>query len=136
MAGNLTYPDGLPITLQFIAANIVENATTNLTLGSGGVGITVPTGYKFHPVMLFAESNAEINTDSAALKVTANTTALVNGPSVTLDANTQTGYSTARVGAEGIAAGKVIGVNAVVGVNFAPNTLDIDAVLVGILLPA
>lgn len=136
MAGDLTYPFGLPITLHYGKANVEPNATTALTLAQGGAGFVVPTGYKFHPILLHAESNAAITTDSATLKVRANTTALTSGPSVVLDDSAQNANDTARVGENPIAAGKVVNVAVTTETNFAPNTADIDAILVGILLPA
>jgi hypothetical protein len=136
MAGDLSYEYGLPLALQYGKANLAGNATTLLTLTQGGAGFVVPTGYKFHPMLLHAEVNAAVQGGSGVVKVTANTTALTGGPSVTLNANTQTAVATARVNADPIAAGKVVALNIVQDANFAPNTLDIDAVLVGVLLPA
>jgi hypothetical protein len=136
MAGELGYPFGMPVTLQFTKANVVENAATALTLAQGGGGLKLPTGYKFHPMFLFAEANAALNAGTAVFKVTKGGTALANGPVVTLDANTQVSTAVAAVGVDPIAANTVIGVTMTADVNYAPNTLDIDAVLVGVILPA
>ena len=136
MAGDLTFPDGLPVTLQFVGSNIEPNTTTALTLVNGGAGLVVPTGYKFHSMLVFAESNAAVSADTGTVVVRANTTTLGNGPTVALTNTAQSGSDTERVGAEGITAGKTVSLAIVTGANFAPNTADIDAVLVGVLLPA
>jgi hypothetical protein len=136
MANELTYSDGLPVTLHFTGANIVENATTGLTFTNGGAGLKVPTGYAFHPIMLHGESNADVSAGTAIFKVTANTTAGVNTPTATLSDLIQVAVGVQRPGVEPIAAGKIVGVSVVADANFAPNTADMDAVLVGVLLPA
>lgn len=136
MAGNLSYEHGLPVTLHFTKANVAENATTNLTLASGSAGPIVPTGYAFHAIYLYAASNADLTAGVAVFNVTANTTALSNGPTVTLADTVQAAYDTERVGAEPLTAAKIIGVNIVADANFAPNTADVDAVLVGVFLQA
>lgn len=136
MANELTYPDGLPVSLAFTKANIEPNATTALTLANGGAGLKVPTGYKFHPLMLHGESNADLSAGTAIFKVTANTTASINGPTATLSDTIQVAVGVQRPGAEPITAGKIVGVSIVADANFAPNTADVDAVLVGVLLPA
>jgi hypothetical protein len=122
--------------LHFTKANIGENATTALTLAGGGAGMIVPTGYAFHPIYLYGASNADLNAGTGIFKVTANATVLSNGPTATLADTVQATYGTQRVGVEPIAAAKIIGVSIVADANFAPNTADVDAVLLGILLPA
>ena len=104
MAGDLTFPDGLPVTLQFVGSNIEPNTTTALTLVNGGAGLVVPTGYKFHSMLVFAESNAAVSADTGTVVVRANTTTLGNGPTVALTNTAQSGSDTERVGAEGITA--------------------------------
>ncbi len=136
MSNELTFDQGLPVTLIFAKANIEPNTTTALTLAQGGAGLVVPTGYKFHPLLLHGESNADLSAGTAVFKVTANTTALVNGPTATLSDTVQKASGVMRPGAEGIAAGKIVCVSIVADANFAPNTADVDAVLVGVLLPA
>jgi len=136
MANELTYPDGLPVTLQFGGANVAENATTALTFVNGGLGLKVPTGYKFHPLLLHGEGNADLSGGTAIFKVTANTVASINGPTATLSDTVQVAVGVQRPGAEPITAGKIVGVSVVADVNYAANTIDLDAVLVGVLLPA
>lgn len=136
MSNELNTPDGFPITLHFMKANPVENTTTALTFDQGGAGFKVPTGYKFHALCLHAECNANPTTGTATFNVTANTTALANGPTVVLVPNTQVGVDVHRPGEEPIAAGKIVGVNVVADVNWAANSIDVDAVLVGLLRPA
>ena len=128
--------DGLPITLPMGIANLVQNTATKLTFAQGGSGFVVPTGYKFHALALHVEVNAAVNAGTAAFYVSDNNTSLANGPTVTLDANTQTASDTERAGVGSIAAGHVVGVKAAPDANYAPNTLDVDAVVVGVLRPA
>jgi hypothetical protein len=136
MANELSYPGGLPITLAFQVANVAANATTNLTLAQAGTGFEVPTGYKFHAVFVQGGSNADLTAGAGVINVTSNGTALANGPTVTLNDTVQRATDVERVGAEPVAAGKIIGCNIVADANFAPNTADLDVLIVGLLLPA
>jgi hypothetical protein len=135
MANELTYAEGLPITLQLGKANIGATATTNLTLVDGGAGLKVPTGYKFHPLMLHAEANGSVVGGTMVFHVTANTTASVNGPTASLSSAAKVAVGVQRVGVEPIVAGDIVGVN-VVSASLNPTTLDVDAVLTGVLIPA
>lgn len=136
MANELNNPDGLALTLAFSAANLVANAATKMTLAQGGSGFVVPTGYKFHALALHIESNAAINAGTVTAYVSDNNTALANGPVVALDANTQAASDTERPAVQPIAAAHVVGVKAVADANVAPNTLDFDAIVIGVLRPA
>jgi hypothetical protein len=135
MANELTFPDGMPITLQFGKANIGATATTGLTLVDGGVGLKVPTGYTFHPLMIHAEANGAVVGGTMVFHVTANTTASINGPIASLSSAAQVAVGVQRVGVEPIAAGKIVGAN-VVSASLNPTTLDVDVVISGVLTPA
>ena len=58
MANELTYDQGVDVTLIFALANPGAGATTAMTMAQGGTGFVVPTGYKFHPTCLNVNSNA------------------------------------------------------------------------------
>jgi len=133
MANELTNPDGFPITIPMGVANLVQNTATKLTFAQGGSGFKVPTGYAFHALALHVECNAAINAGTAAFYVSDNNTSIANGPTVTLDANTQTASGVQRPATAPIAAGHIVGVKAAPDANYAPNTGDIDAVVVGLL---
>jgi len=136
MSNELTFQDGMPITLVFSKANVEPNTTTALTLPQGGVGLKVPTGYAFHALLISGESNADISAGTGIFKATANTTVLTNGPSATLSDLVQVASGVMRPHAEPITAGKIVGVSVVTDANWSANTVDLDAVLVGVLLPA
>ncbi len=129
-------PGALPVTLAFAKANIEPNTTTDLTLAQGGAGFKVPTGYKFHAIALHGESNADLTADIATFKVIADGTELANGPTAALSDTVQAAVGVQRMGADPIAAAAVVAVSVTTGANFAPNTADVDAVLVGVLTPA
>lgn len=138
MANELDYDYGVDVTLPFTLANVPTNATTALTLvtGQGADGFKVPTGYKFHPLALHGESNADLTAGSATFKVTDNTAVVGSGPEPVLNDTIQVAVAVARVGAAPIAAGKIVGISVVADATFAPTTADIDAILIGKLLPA
>lgn len=136
MANELDPKFGAAITLIFGKANIAANGTTDLTFANGGVGFKVPTGYKFHPVALHAETNADVTAGTGTFKVTDNGTELKNGPSVELSDEVQAASGVQRYGVEPIAAGHVVGVSVTASATYAPETGDVDAVLVGYLVPA
>lgn len=136
MANELSREDGLPITLDFGLANVTPNATTALTFAQGGAGFKVPPGYAFHAICLHGESNADLTAGTATFKVRADGTALANGPTAALSDTVQAAVGVKRVGVEPVAAGSIVGVAITADANFAPNTADVDAVLVGLLLPA
>lgn len=135
MANELMRDDGIAVTLQFGVANKEPNTTSNLTLQQGYTGFLVPTGYKFHAVYLGGSTGANLSAGSGVFNVTNNGTALANGPTVTLNATVEQSHDVERVGVEPIPAGNFVGVNFVADANFAPNTADLDAVLIGLLLP-
>jgi len=135
-ADDLTYDFGLPITLHFGAQNVAANADTHLIMPNGGAGLKVPSGYNFHPMLLHGEANANPGAGNATFKVTANAVAVTVGPTVAIAAGTQVGSTTQRPNVGSIAAGKIVGVDIVADANFAANTIDMDVILVGILLPA
>jgi hypothetical protein len=136
MANELDPKFGTAITLIFGKSNIAANGITDLTFVSGGVGFKVPTGYAFHPVLLHAETNADITAGTGTFKVIDNGTELVNGPSAVLSDLVQAASDVERYGVEPIAAGHVVGVSITTTAAYAPETGDVDAVLVGYLVPA
>jgi hypothetical protein len=136
MANELSYPGGLAVTLQFSAANPGAGATAAMKFVQGGVGLKVPPGYKFHPLCLHGESNADLTAGTATFKVTADTTALANGPQAALADTVQVAVGVKGVGAEPIAAGAIVGVSVTTDAGYLPVTADMDAVLIGLLLPA
>ena len=127
---------GFPVTLAFQVANVAANATTNLTFGQGGTGWVVPAGYKANAVFLSAGVNADLTAGVGTFNVTANGTALANGPTVVLGDTTQRSSDVERPGTQPIAAGQIVGVNIVADVNLAPQTTDADAILSLLLTPA
>ena len=134
-------PYGLPITLQFIAANLSTGAgTVDMTFGQGGTGFKVPTGYVFHPQVLFLTKTGTLDANATVIaKVIYDGTELVSGPQAQLDqADTDT-HDTGiqRVGPQPAAAGVVVGVSLTKDADYSTTgTIDYDAVLVGLLLPA
>jgi len=137
MANELDYNAyGLPVSVALGAANMLLSTTTNLTLAQGGTGFVVPTGYKFHPMLLAAHSNADLTAGTATFNVTANGTAIANTPTAVLNDTVQRTAGVARAGVAPQAAGIIVGVNVVTDANYAPNTADMDVVLAGLLLPA
>lgn len=138
MANELDAKFGLPITLQFEAANPAANGTADMVFGdSGGAGgFVVPTGYAFHPVLLSVDSNADLTAGTLVGKVIDNGTELTAGPEAALSDTVQRAAGVARVGIGGIAAGHVVGVSVTTNAAYAPVTADLVAVLVGFLVPA
>jgi hypothetical protein len=138
MANELVYDYGVDVSLPFTLANVPTNATTALTLvtAQGADGFKVPTGYKFHPLCIHGESNADLTAGSGTFKVTDNTTVIANGPEPVLNDTVQVAVAVAGVGDAPIAAGKIVGLSFVADASFAPPTADVDAILVGKLLPA
>jgi hypothetical protein len=94
----------------------------------------VPTGYKFHPVLLSRCVERRPDRRHGYRKVTDNDTELVNGPAPVLS-TWCSGGAVARVGIEPIAAGHKVGVSITTDASYAPTTADLDAVI-GVLLPA
>lgn len=136
MANELTRDDGLSVTLAFAIANPAATATTDLTFAQGGAGFKVPTGYAFHPLCLHGESNADLTAGTATFKAIDNGTELGNGPEAALSDTVQAAVGVQRVGVNPIAAGHIVGVSVTTSAAYAPVTADLDAVLVGLLLPA
>lgn len=137
MANELDIEKGLPVTLQFALANPGAGATTNLTAAQANLsGFVVPTGYKFHPLLLSGGSNADLTAGTATFKVTDNDTELSNGPTAALSDTVQRASGVQRAHVEPITAGHEVGVSITTDGSYAPTTADLDAVLVGVLLPA
>lgn len=136
MANELDYTYGLPVTLIMSVANPAASATTDLTLPQGGTGFVVPTGYEFHPMCLSASSNADLTAGSAIFKVIDNGTELSKGPMATLSDTVQRASGVQRPDASPIAAGHVVGISVTTDGTYAPVTADVDAILIGVLLPA
>jgi hypothetical protein len=138
MANELDHPGlGFPVTLGFILANAGSGATTDLTLPQAGTGWLVPTGYKFHALHLSGSASAAIDTGgTATLKVIDDGTELVSGPEPVLSNTNQRNQAVKASGVQPIAAGSVLSVSVTTNGTYGPVTLDIDAVLTGILTPA
>jgi len=137
MANELEFPHGLPITLTLALANPAANtANQDLLLAQGGAGFVVPTGYEFHPVLLSVSSNADLTAGTATFKVVDNGTELTNSVDVELSDTVQKAADLIRAGVQPIAAGHVVGVSVTTDAAYLPVTADVDAILVGYLLPA
>jgi hypothetical protein len=141
MANELDYDDGLAITLQFISANLATGAgIVDMTLAQGGTGFVVPTGYKFHALYLMVTKTGTLDADAAVVAtVIDNGTELVNGPTATVTHTPDVARAAgiARVGAQPISADHVVGVSLTKDADYdTTDTIDWDAVLTGILLPA
>lgn len=136
MANELAYDFGLPVTLQASLANPLADAVTDCALPQGNAGFVVPTGYKFHALMISVMSNADLTAGTLTAKVTADGTELAAGPQAELSDTVQKAAGVQRVGADPVAAGKVIGISVTTNAGYLPVTADIDAVLTGVLLPA
>lgn len=137
MANELSYDQGIDVTLILAVANPGAGATVNLTAAQANLsGFVVPTGYKFHPILLSGGSNADLTAGTATFKVTDDDTEIAGGPEPQLSDTVQRASAVARVGASPIAAGHQVGVSITTSGAYAPTTADLDAVLVGKLLPA
>lgn len=137
MPNELHYNDGISVTIMLSLANPGAAATTNLIAPQANLsGFVVPTGYKFHPLCLSAGSNADLTAGSATFKVTSSDTEISNGPEPVLSDTVQRTSAVARVGASPIVAGQQVGISVTTDAGYLPVTADVDAVLVGILLPA
>lgn len=137
MANELLYEHGLSITVPVIATDVVQDATTDMTLPNGNTGLVVPSGYTFHPLLLTAALSADITAGSALFTVIADGTELTSGPTVTLSDAVQRAAGVARAGADPIAAGSVVSVSITASADMAPTgSSEADAVLSGVLLPS
>lgn len=140
MPKELDYDFGVDVTLTFAAANPAANATTALTLAQGGAGFVVPPGYKFHALCLSGGSNADLTAGNATFVVRATpaggSAGTVAGLSTALADTVQSSVALAHVGAVTVPAGAVVGLAVVTDAAYAPVTADLDAVLIGKLLPA
>lgn len=141
MANELSRDDGIAVTLQFIKANLGTGAaTTDMTFGQAGTGFIVPAGYKFHAVCLSLTFTGTLDAGATvAGKVIDNGTELTSGPvaSISQAASDTGAVGVARAGAQPIAAGHVVGVSLTTNASYSTtSTIDWDATLVGLLLPA
>lgn len=139
-AGDLTNVDGIPVTLVFGKANLDANATAACVIvtGSGSTtldGLPVPAGYVFKPLYMFLEANADLTAGTCTAKVTANNTAIANGPEPQLSDTVQNASAVTRpLACAGVAAGGFVGVH-VIGASLAPTTAEMDVILVGVFAP-
>jgi hypothetical protein len=137
MANELNYEKGFPVTIALSLANPGAGATTNLLAPQANLsGFVVPTGYKFHPMLLSGKSNADLTAGTATFKVTDDDTEIVGGPEPQLADTVQMASAVARAQVAPIAAGHLVGISVTTHADYAPTTADLDAVLVGVLLPA
>ena len=128
------YDFGLPVTLQASIANPLAAATTDCTLPQGNAGFVVPTGYKFHALFISVMSNADLTAGTLIAKVAADSTELTGGPTATLSDTVQKASGTKRVGADPIAAGKVVSLSVTTDAGYLPVTADIDVVMAGVFV--
>lgn len=135
MANELDRNDGTDVTLIFSLANPGASATTALTLPQGNTGFKVPPGYQFHPICLSGSSNADLTAGTATFAVTAGGV-VGNGPTAVLSDTVQQAVGVKRVDAAPINAGVLVGVSVTTSAGYLPTTADLDAVLIGKLLPA
>ena len=140
MAGELAYwKDGLPVTFKFMLKDLAANGTTAMTGALATPGYKVPAGYKFVPMLIGLSSSAELDGGTCIAKVTADATAVVNGPEATIALALPKQHATAVV-REGqpasIAAGSVVCVELVASAAYSPETADLDAVVSGVMVPA
>ena len=128
MANELAFHgnEGFPISLIFALANPAAAATTAMLLAQANTGFVVPTGYKFCPMVLNGNSNADLTAG----------TAIASGPEPALADTVQRATALARAQASPIAAGHIVGVSVVTDAGYLPVTADLDAILAGLLLPA
>lgn len=136
MANELSRDDGIAVTLLFSLVDAPANTANVLALPGGNAGFTVPAGYKFHALALNGMSNADLTAGTATFAVTDGGTVITNGPTALLNDDVQAAVGVQRVGANPIAAGHVVGVKATTNAAYAPETSELDAVLIGLLLPA
>jgi|GEM_PF-5051712 len=137
MANELSFPHGIPVTLDFELANPGAGATTDCLFGGqGGNGFLVPTGYVFHPIYLSDDSNADLTAGTCTAKVIDNGVEIANGPEPVLADTVQRAAAVARVGASPIAAGHFVGVSLTTNAGYLPVTADHTCRLIGLLLPA
>jgi len=127
------------VSYCFKIENITSGGTPvdgTLASGQGSDGLLVPTGYEFHPLLIQAESNAAISAGSISVQVTTGGTELEAGPEATLSSTAQAASATAIYEASSVAAGAAIGLSAEGSADLDAVTKDIDAVLVGVFVPA
>lgn len=134
---NISGPDdGYPVSFQVAIANPAASATTAATAAQGGAGLVVPTGYKFHPMLISVTSNADLTAGTLTAKVTDNGTALSNGPTAVLSDLVQVASGVQRAMVEPIVAGHQVGVKVTADSGYLPVTADIDILVSGMLFPA
>lgn len=140
MASPLDYPHGLPITLQFISANLATGAgTVDMTLPQLGTGFLVPPGTEFYPLALFVTATGTLDAGATVTaQVIGDGTELTNGPSAVVSQSPAVARAigTANAGAAVVAAGSVVGVSLTKNASYSTTgTIDYDATLVGVLVP-
>ena len=129
----------IPVSFAFKVENVTTDGTPvdgTLASAQGSDGLLVPTGYTFHPVMIFAESNAAVSAGGINVYACDDGTELLNGPTVALASGTQAATGVARHGATSMAAASVIGVSGTSTGALDAATKDLDVVLTGVFLPA
>jgi hypothetical protein len=131
MSDTLIY---IPVTLSLRFQDVQADTTNLLTLQNGGAGLKVPTGYKFHALLLHAESDTTITGQSIVVTAAADGAAL-NGPTVTLTSATKVASGTQHAFVESVAAGSIISAVAVTPAGFTPTTAGLEVILSGLLIP-
>ncbi len=137
MAKELYYERGVQWSLHFTKLDLLVNVTNVMTRPGGGLGYIVPTGMAFYPVFGDGSSNADLTAGTCIFKVTANNTAISNGPEPVLADLVQRAVAVKGFGqAQKITAGQVIAAHAICDASFAPNnSADADLFVFGYLVP-
>lgn len=139
MANELDYDKGVNITLHFITANLATGAgTVDMTLAQGGTGFLVPAGYKFHPLALFVTKTGTLDANAQVdAQVIDDGTEVGAKATLTHTPDVARATTLMRVGQAPIAAGHVVGVSLTKDADYSTTgTIDYDAILTGVLLPA
>lgn len=137
MSNELTYDRGISFAIQYVLADVAKNGTRALALPNGNAGYKVPTGYKFHSLALFIGSDTDLTAGTITGKVTRDGVVLTTGPQPALSDTVQAATGVSRHSTDPIIADAIVGVSAVASSDLAPDaTCGLDAILIGILLPA
>jgi len=128
--------EGVDVTLNYIFQDAVASATNIMTPPGGGAGFKVPSGYKFHPVCLHGESDTDLTAGTITFKIFVDGVVANAYPSVVLSDTVQAASSTQELHTEPVNQGSVVSVRATANSGLTPSTCSLDAILVGVLLPA
>jgi hypothetical protein len=121
------------VTFQYRASNVKAAAFTHFTLRHGALGPQLAASYRFYPLVLSISSNAAISAGSATFRVTSDGTPLGRGPIVVLNDAAQAASNMVNDQADSIAPEAEIGLRIETSADYAPDTADFDATLVGVV---